>query len=70
MLVDALAARWLVSSLHCHNCIVFIVLLSILAHNLPMRGAKVQPFFNFAKPFLKKSLYFSVFGIKASLFTP
>ena len=28
VLVDALAARWLVSSFHCHSCIVFIVLLS------------------------------------------
>ena len=31
VLVDALAARWLVSSFHCHNCIVFIVLVSCLS---------------------------------------
>ena len=56
VLVNALAARWLVSSFHCHNSIVFfIVLLSNYAHNVPMRGAKVQPFFKFAKPFNKKS---------------
>ena len=50
MLVDSLAARWLVSSLHCHNCIVFIVLISSNSRENPfMRGAKVQPFFDFAK---------------------
>ena len=31
VLVNTLAARWLVSSLHCHNCIVFIVLRSNLS---------------------------------------
>ncbi len=50
VLVDSLAARWLVSSLHCHNRIVFIVLTSSNSRENPfMRGAKVQPFFDFAK---------------------
>ena len=46
MLVDSLATRRLISSLHCHSRIVFIVFVLIIvfiwAHNAPLRGAKVQ----------------------------
>jgi hypothetical protein len=42
MLVDSLATRRLISSLHCHSRIVFIVLFQIHIKDIPLRGAKVQ----------------------------
>ena len=43
MLVDSLATRRLVSSLHCHSRIVFYLFCSLLFRAYPpLRGAKVQ----------------------------
>ena len=58
VLVDSLATRRLISSLHCHSRIVFIVFVLIIvfiwAHNAPLRGAKVQLNLKRANIFQKK----------------
>ena len=58
VLVDSLATRRLISSLHCHSRIVFIVFVLIIvfcwAHNAPLRGAKVQLNLKRANIFWKK----------------